>query len=96
MKRIVTEAFTLNHPEGLTAFSVGDDLTGADAEHWYAQAHSKEVAETAKAETAAEKKARIKAEEAAKAEAEAAAAELAAQEAAAAAAAAAAAEADKK
>lgn len=45
MKRIVTEAFTLNRPEGLTAFSVGDDLTGADAGHWYAQAHSKEVAE---------------------------------------------------
>lgn len=45
MKRIVSKAFTLNRPEGLTAFSVGDDLTGADAEHWYAKAHSKEVAE---------------------------------------------------
>lgn len=45
MKRIVTKAFTLNRPEGLTAFSVGDDLNGADADHWYAQAHSKEVDE---------------------------------------------------
>ena len=91
MTRIVTTAFTLNLPEGQTKFEVGAKLEGANAEHWYAQAHSKEVAEeAAKAETAAEKKARIKAEEAAKAEAEAA-AELAAQEAAAAAA-----EADKK
>lgn len=93
MKRIVTKAFSLNRPEGLTAFSVGDDLTGADAEHWYAQAHSKEVPEEAKPETAAEKKAREKAEKAAaEAQAETAAAELAAKEAAAAAAA----EADKK
>lgn len=47
MKRIVTEAFTLNLPEGQQAFSVGDELSGAEAEHWYAQAYSKEVAEAA-------------------------------------------------
>lgn len=45
MTRIVTKAFTLNLPEGPSKFEVGAKLEGADAEHWYSQAHSEELEE---------------------------------------------------
>ena len=45
MTRIVTTAFTLNLPEGQKPFVVGAKLEGADAEHWYSQAHSEELDE---------------------------------------------------
>ena len=63
MARIVTKPFSLNLPGAdIKQFAVGEKLEGAEAEHWYAKAHSDEISEEAKAETAAEKKAREKAE----------------------------------
>ncbi|MEN6629826.1 MAG: hypothetical protein ABFC42_09285 [Sulfuricella sp.] len=66
MARIVTKPFILNSSIGeKKPFAVGDIVEGDEAEHWYVQAHSDEIVEEAKPETAAQKKAREKAEKAA-------------------------------
>lgn len=47
MTNIVTTPFLLNTNGILTTFAVGDLLTDAQADHWYAKLHSKSVDEPA-------------------------------------------------
>lgn len=54
MARIVTAPFVLNLADGSKkSFAVGDIVEGDEAEHWYAQAHSDEPKDEAKAEKSA-------------------------------------------
>lgn len=39
---VCNKAFNLNMPEGMTRYRVGDKVTGAHADHWYAKAHCSE------------------------------------------------------
>ena len=43
--RIVDKFFNLITPEGKKRFKLGDEITGAVADHWYAKAHSYDPAE---------------------------------------------------